>query len=124
VRRTAVRRWQAEPRSRAVFRPDRQRGLGLVGAVERQTLDRDVLEFASPDNRARLQSVVESSDGTLSKVVCGHLHPKGRLRVLGDPLGVELDVLEPIVSVEYVYGSDAVRSRNGRIVVEDLTYEH
>jgi predicted phosphodiesterase len=81
-------------------------------------------EIAFPDNKAQLQSIVADTDGTLEQLVCGHLHPKGRLRVLGNPLEVELDVLEPVLDIEFVYESEVERSLNEHIVVDNLVYDH
>lgn len=81
-------------------------------------------EIAFPDNKAQLQSTVAETDGTLETLICGHLHPSARRRVLGNPLGVELDVLEPVLDIEFVYETDVVRSLNERIVVDDLVYDH
>lgn len=74
---------------------------------------------STPDD----ESAPGADGGTIAEIVCGHLHPPARLRVRGEPLGVPLTVLEPIVRIEKPYAEAGGRTLNERVVVEDLIVE-
>lgn len=80
-------------------------------------------EGAYPVNKLQLEETVADTAGTLTHILCGHLHPARTERFVGQPLDIPMTVFEPVQSFQRPYEGSLQRPVNTRIDVAELVFD-